>query len=91
MKKPPLNPNEPIIRKSDFKKITIEASAISASALGVYLYGIMRYGMGPKAGEKERYYEKRFYKKLAAYGHVGRMDIGLPWELVDKAYLLKCP
>jgi S-adenosylmethionine synthetase len=29
-----------------------------------------------------------FYRKLAAYGHVGRMDIGLPWELTDKAYLL---
>jgi S-adenosylmethionine synthetase len=25
-----------------------------------------------------------FYKKLAAYGHVGRMDIDLPWEKVDK-------
>jgi len=30
-----------------------------------------------------------FYKKLAAYGHVGRMDIGLPWELTDKADMLK--
>ncbi|MCU0579280.1 MAG: methionine adenosyltransferase domain-containing protein, partial [Desulfobacterota bacterium] len=30
-----------------------------------------------------------FYRKLAAYGHVGRMDIGLPWELTDKAPLLK--
>jgi S-adenosylmethionine synthetase len=30
-----------------------------------------------------------FYRKLAAYGHVGRMDIGLPWELTDKAVLLK--
>jgi S-adenosylmethionine synthetase len=30
-----------------------------------------------------------FYRKLAAYGHVGRMDIGLPWELTDKATLLK--
>ncbi len=30
-----------------------------------------------------------FYRKLAAYGHVGRMDIGLPWELTDKAELLK--
>ncbi|SEM25329.1 methionine adenosyltransferase [Syntrophus gentianae] len=30
-----------------------------------------------------------FYRKLAAYGHVGRMDIGLPWELTDRAYLLK--
>ena len=30
-----------------------------------------------------------FYKKLAAYGHVGRMDIGLPWELIDRVALLK--
>ncbi|HJW86075.1 MAG TPA: methionine adenosyltransferase [Candidatus Brocadiaceae bacterium] len=30
-----------------------------------------------------------FYRKLAAYGHVGRMDIGLPWELIDKVNLLK--
>ena len=26
-----------------------------------------------------------FYRKLSAYGHVGRMDVGLPWELTDKA------
>ncbi len=30
-----------------------------------------------------------FYRRLAAYGHVGRMDIGLPWEMTDKASLLK--
>ncbi len=31
-----------------------------------------------------------FYKKLAAYGHVGRTDIGLvPWEETDKAALLE--
>jgi S-adenosylmethionine synthetase len=30
-----------------------------------------------------------FYRKLASYGHVGRMDLGLPWELTDKAYNLK--
>ena len=30
-----------------------------------------------------------FYRRLAAYGQVGRMDIGLPWEVTDKARLLK--
>ncbi len=30
-----------------------------------------------------------FYRKLAVYGHVGRMDIGLPWELTDKAEMLR--
>ena len=31
----------------------------------------------------------RFYRKLAAYGHMGRMDMGLPWELTDKAAELR--
>jgi S-adenosylmethionine synthetase len=30
-----------------------------------------------------------FYKKLAAYGHVGRMDIGLPWETTDRVEPLR--
>jgi S-adenosylmethionine synthetase len=30
-----------------------------------------------------------FYRKLAAYGHVGRMDIGLPWETTEAAELLR--
>jgi S-adenosylmethionine synthetase len=30
-----------------------------------------------------------FYRKLAAYGQVGRMDMGLPWEMTDKAATLK--
>ncbi|MEW5744570.1 MAG: methionine adenosyltransferase [Nitrospirota bacterium] len=29
-----------------------------------------------------------FYRKLAAYGHMGRMDVGLPWEKIDKARIL---
>ncbi|WP_026100536.1 methionine adenosyltransferase [Fortiea contorta] len=28
--------------------------------------------------------EGGFYRKLAAYGHVGRMDLELPWEKIDK-------
>lgn len=30
-----------------------------------------------------------FYKKLGAYGHIGRMDIFLPWEKTDKVSLLR--
>jgi len=26
-----------------------------------------------------------FYRRLAAYGHMGRMDLSLPWESTDKA------
>ncbi len=29
-----------------------------------------------------------FFRKLAAYGHMGRVDIGLPWERTDKAPML---
>jgi len=31
----------------------------------------------------------RFYQDIAAYGHFGRNDLDLPWELTDKAELLK--
>ncbi len=30
-----------------------------------------------------------FYRKLAAHGHVGRMDLDLPWERTDKVHLLR--
>ncbi|MCX7595643.1 MAG: methionine adenosyltransferase [Fischerella sp.] len=29
-------------------------------------------------------YKDGFYRKLAAYGHVGRLDLELPWEKTDK-------
>lgn len=32
---------------------------------------------------------KPMYKKTAAYGHFGRIDLDLPWERLDKAELLK--
>ena len=31
----------------------------------------------------------KFYQKLAAYGHLGRTDMFVPWEVTDKAELLK--
>lgn len=31
----------------------------------------------------------KFYQKLAAYGHMGRTDINVPWEIVDKADTLR--
>ena len=30
-----------------------------------------------------------FYRKLATYGHVGRLDLDLPWEATDKAEILQ--
>lgn len=32
---------------------------------------------------------KGFFRRLAAYGHMGRMDLGLPWELTDRTALLR--
>ncbi len=32
---------------------------------------------------------KPIYRKLAAYGHIGREDLGVKWELTDKAEELK--
>ena len=49
LQRPPRDPEEPIVRKSDFKRITFESSVISASTLGAYAYGISRYGMGARA------------------------------------------
>lgn len=34
-------------------------------------------------------YSGGFYRRLAAYGHVGRMDLGLPWERTDKVAQLQ--
>ncbi|MBC7880182.1 MAG: methionine adenosyltransferase [Anaerolineae bacterium] len=31
----------------------------------------------------------RFYQDIAAYGHLGREDLDLPWEKTDKAAILK--
>ena len=31
----------------------------------------------------------KFYQLLAAYGHMGRVDIDVPWERTDKASILK--
>ena len=31
----------------------------------------------------------KFYQLLAAYGHMGRCDINVPWEQLDKVDVLK--
>jgi S-adenosylmethionine synthetase len=30
-----------------------------------------------------------FYRRLAAYGHMGRMDLALPWEATDRIAALR--
>lgn len=50
MEQPPRDPNEPIIRPLDMKRMGFEALTLSAGSLAAYGYGISRYGMGPRAG-----------------------------------------
>ncbi len=47
--RPPRDPEEPIMKASDFQRIAFESSAISLSALSAYGYGILKYGQGPQA------------------------------------------
>jgi S-adenosylmethionine synthetase len=36
-----------------------------------------------------RVFRGGFFRRLAAYGHVGRLDMGLPWEAVDRVDQLR--
>ncbi|ARV62830.1 ATPase [Nostocales cyanobacterium HT-58-2] len=46
----PRNPDEPIIKTSDFGRITFESATISLSTLAGYGYGLVKYdGIGPQA------------------------------------------
>ncbi|NJM72875.1 MAG: cation-translocating P-type ATPase [Scytonema sp. RU_4_4] len=49
LSKPPRNPNEPIIKTSDFENIAFESATLSVSTLGAYGYGIAKYGISPQA------------------------------------------
>lgn len=49
LSQPPRNPNEPIVKNSDFSRIGFEAGTISLSTLAAYGYGISKYGISPQA------------------------------------------
>jgi S-adenosylmethionine synthetase len=48
--------------------------------------GIMRRF---EARAQPRLHHGRFYRNLAVYGHVGRIDLNLPWETTDDADALR--
>ncbi len=50
LRRAPRDPQEPIVKTSDFKRIGFEAATLSAGSLAAYGYGIVRYGIGPRAG-----------------------------------------
>ncbi|MFN3594151.1 MAG: HAD-IC family P-type ATPase [Thiobacillaceae bacterium] len=50
LRRPPRDPQEPIIRRQDLRRYGVEAAALTAGSLAAYGYGLMRYGPGPQAG-----------------------------------------
>ncbi|BAZ30318.1 ATPase, E1-E2 type [Cylindrospermum sp. NIES-4074] len=49
LSQPPRNPDEPIIKNSDFSRIAFESATLSISTLAAYGYAMSRYGIGPRA------------------------------------------
>ncbi|SHI38175.1 methionine adenosyltransferase [Lutispora thermophila] len=47
------------------------------------------FDLRPAAIIRDLDLRKPIYKKLAAYGHMGRIDLGVSWEKTDKADTLK--
>lgn len=50
LRRPPRDPQEPIIRRQDLGRYGVEAAALTAGSLAAYGYGLVRYGPGPGAG-----------------------------------------
>lgn len=48
MKRPPRDPDEPIIPKKELAQMGLESLSITGMALVNYIYGLKRYGPGPK-------------------------------------------
>ncbi len=49
MQRPPRDPHQPIVERSDFKRIGLESALMTISSLSAYGYGLLRYGYGPFA------------------------------------------
>lgn len=49
LRRPPRDPQEPIIRRQDLGRYAVEAAALTAGGLAAYGYGFIRYGPGPQA------------------------------------------
>ncbi len=45
----PRNPDEPIIKNTDFARIVFESGTLSLSTLAAYSYAIFKYGISPQA------------------------------------------
>lgn len=47
--RPPRDPQEPIVKPSDFKRYGFESLTITAGSMASYGYALARYGIGPQA------------------------------------------
>jgi Ca2+-transporting ATPase len=49
LSQPPRNPNDSIVKNSDFGRIVFESGLLTIGTLAAYGYGISKYGIGPQA------------------------------------------
>ena len=49
LNEPPRDPEEPVLRGQDFKRLAIESGVITAGTLASYGYSWLRYGPGPRS------------------------------------------
>jgi Ca2+-transporting ATPase len=49
MESPPREPEEPIVKVEDFRRLAFESTLMTGSSLAAFGYGIARYGMGAHA------------------------------------------
>lgn len=74
------------------KPVAISVDAFSTSAYtNAELTEAVRkiFNFKPKAMKQEIVDDSVSFRLLAEYGHVGRPELGVPWEKTNKAYLFK--
>ena len=49
LRKPPRDPREAIIKKSDLKRYALESLSITTGTIAAYGYGVTRYAIGPRS------------------------------------------
>jgi P-type Ca2+ transporter type 2C len=49
MRRPPRNPDDPLVGKQELLDYTRQGAWLTGGTLGAYLYGLMRYGAGPQS------------------------------------------
>ena len=66
---------------------TFGTGTVSDAALGEAVQKV--FDLRPSAIIRDLDLRKPIYRQLAAYGHMGREDLGVKWEITDRAEALK--